>query len=342
MSRAIIYDVAAAAGVSIKTVSRVVNREPTVRPETRQRVEAAIAELNYRPRLSARGLAGNRTYMLGLIYGQPGAHYVLDIQEGILEVCRPLGYELVIHPADIHDRTLLEEVEQLIEERRIDGVVLSPPLSDHLPALELLAQASMPLVRIAPTERKSDFPFVETNDRESSYALTQHLIALGHRRIGFVTGHPDHRAIGLRFEGYRQALEQAGIAFDPDLVVEGDLTFPSGERAAEHLLALAAPPTTVFAANDEMAGGVIKAAHRHGLSLPQQLSVVGFDDAPISRQIWPSLSTIRQPIRAMAKSAAELLIGLLRNEPDVEVASLHPAELILRDSVVAPAPRQLR
>jgi LacI family transcriptional regulator len=336
MNRAIIDDVAAAAGVSIKTVSRVVNREPRVRPETRARVEAAIASLNYRPRMSARGLAGNRSYMLGLIYGRPGAHYVLDIQEGILEVCRSLGYELVIHPADIHDVALSGEVEELILNKRIDGVLLSPPISDHLGIIDLLHAAEIPLVRIAPTAHKQAHPFVETNDLEAALALTRCLIEHGHRRIAFITGHPDHRAIGLRYEGYRQALAEASIAVRDDWVIDGDLRFDSGERAGRQLLALVEPPTAVFAANDEMAGGVIKAAHALGLRIPDQLSVVGFDDAPISRQLWPSLTTIRQPIRDMARTATRLLLGQLRSEDISELLSLHPAEIVLRESVAAP------
>jgi LacI family transcriptional regulator len=286
--------------------------------------------------MSARGLAGNRSYMLGLIYGRPGAHYVLDIQEGILEVCRSLGYELVIHPADIHDVALSGEVEELILNKRIDGVLLSPPISDHLGIIDLLHAAEIPLVRIAPTAHKQAHPFVETNDLEAALALTRCLIEHGHRRIAFITGHPDHRAIGLRYEGYRQALAEASIAVRDDWVIDGDLRFDSGERAGRQLLALVEPPTAVFAANDEMAGGVIKAAHALGLRIPDQLSVVGFDDAPISRQLWPSLTTIRQPIRDMARTATRLLLGQLRSEDISELLSLHPAEIVLRESVAAP------
>jgi LacI family transcriptional regulator len=336
MSKAIIDDVAARAGVSIKTVSRVVNRERNVRPQTRARVEAAIAELNYRPRLSARILAGNRSFMLGLIYGKPGAHYVLDIQEGILEVCRPHGYELVIHPGEFRDGDLVNEVSELILDRRIDGVLLSPPISDHMEAIALLVEAGIPLVRIAPTIDKTAHPFVETNDLEASFELAEVLIGLGHRQIGFITGHPDHRAVGLRFEGYRKALRAHGIAFQGELVTLGDNRFHAGEEGARQLLSLATPPTAIFAANDEMAGGVIKTALAMGLRIPEQLSVVGFDDAPISRQVWPSISTIQQPIREMAKTATSMLLEQLRAGEAEPHPSMHPARVILRESIAAP------
>jgi len=336
MSRAIIDDVAAMAGVSIKTVSRVVNREKSVRPQTREKVEAAIAHLNYRPRLSARSLAGNRSFMLGLIYGKPGAHYVLDIQEGVLEMCRPHGYELVIHPGEYRDGDLVNEVSELILDRRIDGVILSPPISDHMEAIHLLQEAGIHLVRIAPTIDKEAHPYVETNDLEASFELVSTLIALGHRRIGFITGHPDHRAVGLRFEGYRKALRTHGIHFLGELVALGDNRFHAGEEGARQLLSLGSPPTAIFAANDEMAGGVIKTSRAMGLSIPEQLSIVGFDDAPISRQVWPSLSTIQQPIREMAKTATSILLDLLSANDANDYPSMHPARLILRESVAKP------
>jgi LacI family transcriptional regulator len=274
--------------------------------------------------------------MLGLVYGKPGAHYVLDIQEGILEMCRPHGYELVIHPGEYRDGDLVNEISELILDRRIDGVVLSPPISDHMEAIHLLEEAGIHLVRIAPTIEKNAYPYVETNDLEASFELTSTLIALGHRRIGFITGHPDHRAVGLRFEGYQKSLRTHGIPFLGELVALGDNLFHAGEEGARQLLNLDSPPTAIFAANDEMAGGVIKTSRAMGLRIPEQLSVVGFDDAPISRQVWPSLSTIQQPIREMAKTATSILLDLLTSNDPHAHPSMHPARLILRESVAKP------
>jgi LacI family transcriptional regulator len=336
MSKAIIDDVASLAGVSIKTVSRVVNRAHYVSEDTRARVEAAIAQLNYRPRLSARSLAGNRSFMLGLIYGRPGAHYVLDIQEGVLEMCRPLGYELVIHPADYRDDHLVSEISDLILDRRVDGVILSPPISDHLEVIALLQASEIPLVRIAPTLNKQAHPFVETDDQNAAFAMTCALIAQGHRRIGFIAGHPDHLAVAWRLDGYRQALQAHGIAIAPELIANGDNRFDTGEQAARQLLALAAPPSAIFAATDEMAAGVIKAAHVLGLRTPEQLSVVGFDDAPIAKQVWPSLTTMAQPIRQMAETATRMLLGQLTPGQQQVYPNMHPARMIERESTAPP------
>lgn len=332
MAKATIDDVAALAGVSIKTVSRVTNNEPNVRPVTREKVEAAIAALDYRPNLSARSLAGNRSYLLGLIYGQPGAHYVLDVQEGVLEICRPQGYELIVHPANHRDPELLKEVSELILEKRVDGVMLTPPLSDNMELINTLKQMQIPFVRVAPTEEKGLSPYVETNDQEASYDMTCQLIAMGHTRIGFICGHPDHRAVALRLEGYKAALVENNIVLDQALVADGDNNFESGEACGRKLLQMRSKPTAIFAATDEMAAGVLMAAHQLGVEIPEQLSVAGFDDTPVAHQIWPSLTTIRQPIRQMAKKATDLLLKQLRGKDIQLPASLLSSSIILRDS----------
>ncbi len=332
MAKATIDDVAALAGVSIKTVSRVVNNEPNVRPATREKVETAIASLDYRPNLSARSLAGNRSYLLGLVYGQPGAHYVLDIQEGVLEICRPQGYELVVHPANHRDPELINDVSELILEKRVDGVMLTPPISDNMDVINKLKHMGIPFVRVAPTEEKHLSPYVETNDAEASYDMTCQLIAMGHTRIGFICGHPDHRAITLRFEGYKAALVENQIPINDALVEFGDNSFESGEGCGRRLLQAKQRPTAIFAANDDMAAGVMMAAHQLGLEIPAQLSVAGFDDTPVAHQIWPSLTTIRQPIRQMAKKATDLLLKQLRGKDIQLPASLLSSSIIVRAS----------
>jgi LacI family transcriptional regulator len=332
MVKATINDVAELAGVSIKTVSRVFNNEPNVRPVTREKVEAAIATLNYRPNLSARSLAGNKSFVLALVYGHPGAHYVLDIQEGVLEVCRPQGYELVVHPAIHQNKNLVKDITDFILEKRIDGVMLTPPISDHMGVINSLRKHGIPLVRVAPTENKSISPFVETNDQESSYDMTCQLIALGHQRIGFITGHPDHRAISFRFEGYKAALIENNIPIAEELIARGDNNFDSGEVAARQLLTMEDRPTAIFAATDEMAAAVMMVAHKLGLKIPQHISVSGFDDSPVAHQLWPALTTIRQPIRPMAKKATELLLKQIKGK-DVQLpASMLSSSIIVRES----------
>ena len=333
MASATITDVAKLAGVSIKTVSRVINREPNVSKDTREKVEQAVKDLDYRPNLSARSLAANRSYLLGLIFGAPGAHYVLDVQGGILDVCRPLGYELVVHPASNNDVHLADELKVLILEKRIDAVLLTPPLSDNLEVIRHLLSMNVPFVRVAPTIEKELSPYVETNDSEATYDMTQELITLGHQKIAFIRGNPEHRAIGLRYEGYERALQDNNMQLIIEYVAQGDNHFETGVSCAAQLLDLPNPPTAIFAANDDMAAGVLMAAHQRGIKVPSELSVVGFDDSPVARQLWPSLTTIRQPILQMARKATDLLLKKVRGKeismPGVMLASSG----IKRDSI---------
>ena len=337
MSKATIDDVAALAGVSMKTVSRVMNNEPNVRPATRAKVQAAVAELNYHPNMSARSLAGNRSYLLGLLYGIPSAHYVLDIQEGVLDVCRPQGYELLVHPCNHQDPNLVDEVVDLVRNKRIDGIMVTPPISDQMALLNNLKKAGVPFVRVAPTESKNLSPYVETNDREATYDMTCKLIAMGHKRIGFICGDPDHRAVTLRYEGYKAALIENDIAINDEFVEQGTNRFDSGEVSARRLLAKKNRPTAIFAATDDMAAGAMMVAHQMGIKIPEELSVAGFDDTPVAHKIWPALTTVRQPIQQMAKKATELLIKQLRGK-DVQLpASMLSSSLIMRESTgVAP------
>jgi LacI family transcriptional regulator len=339
VSKATIDDVAALAGVSMKTVSRVMNNEPNVRPATREKVEAAVAQLDYRPNMSARSLAGNRSYLLGLLYAIPSAHYVLDIQEGVLDNCRPQGYELLVHPCNHQDPNITHEVTDLIRDKRIDGVMLTPPISDNMTLLNTLKKMGVPFVRVAPTENKNLSPYVETNDREATYDMTCKLIAMGHTRIGFICGHPDHRAVVSRFDGYKAALIENNIPIVPELVAEGLNSFESGEACARQLLQLKQRPTAIFAANDDMAAGAMMVAHQAGIKIPAELSVAGFDDTPVAHQIWPALTTVRQPIQQMAKKATELLIKQLRGKSVQLPASMLSSSIIERQST-GPAPKK--
>lgn len=332
MSKATIDDVAEKAGVSIKTVSRVVNNEPNVSRVTREKVLAAIAQLAYRPNTSARSLAGSRSFVIGLLYGSPSATYVMDVQDGVLSVCRLNGYDLLIHPCDYLDANFIADISELVHQKRIDGVILTPPLTDHLALLAKLKELALPFVRMAPTLEKEISPFVETNDREAAYDMTCQLIALGHTRIGFICGHPDHRAMAHRYEGYKAALIENKVPLDPDWVAQGLNSFASGEIQAHKLLQLRPRPTAIFAANDDMAAAVMMVAHQSGLKIPQELSVAGFDDTPVAHQIWPALSTVRQPVQQMAKKATELLLKLVTGKEVQLPASMLSSSLILRNS----------
>ncbi len=344
MTRATIDDVAKLAGVSIKTVSRVANREPNVRKSTREKVERAIAELNYRPNLSARNLASHRSHLIGLIYDDPSAYevpsagYVINLQQGVLRACGAADYGLLIHPCNYRDETIGAELKALVEQARPDGIVLAAPLSNMPKIVEAIAATKTPFVKLSPGEDDGRHYTVVTNDREICAEMVDYLASLGHERIGFITGHTSHRAIENRFLGYKDGLERNGLGFREELVAAGDNSLGSGEDCAQQLLGLSTPPTAIFAANDDMAAGVIRMADKSGIDIPGQLSVAGFDDVSLARQVFPSLTTIRQPLSAMAENAC---LALIRNLGDV--SALHgtevvPATLVIREST-GPAPR---
>ncbi len=340
MAKATLHDVAAKAGVSIKTVSRVVNNEPNVRQGTRDAVLKAIKALDYRPDTSARRLAGRRSYLVGLLYEDPSpyenpsANYVIDIQGGVLERVRAESYDLLIHPCNYQSTRIVREIRALVAQTRVDGLILAPPLAEMAKVASALRELGTPFVRISPGQRTRGQEAVHTNDRAACADMTRYLVSLGHKRIGFIIGHPDHRAVGNRFLGYQDGLESSGLKLDKSLVQQGFNTFESGEKSARLLLLQPNPPTAIFASNDDMAAGVLRVAHEMGLSIPGELSVAGFDDLPLARQIWPSLTTIRQPIKEMAAAAAELLFAQIKGEEGGGPIVVE-APLVLRESTGA-------
>ena len=325
---ATIGDVAEMAKVSIKTVSRVMNNEPHVREALRQRVRMAATALSYRPKQSARSLAGSRSFLVALLYDNPSVGYVAALQSGLARRCRQSNYHLIVEPVDAHAPTIYEQTQTLISALSLDGVVLTPPLSDDLELIATLRDAGVLFVRIAADAAPDQGMRVYMDEREAGRAMTDYLLSVGHRRIGMVKGHPEHRAAAARFDGYRQALAGAGIAFDPALTRQGYFDVRSGIEAGTALLGLAKRPTAIFAANDDMALGVMMAARNAGLSIPDDLSLAGFDDTPMSRAIWPPLTTVRQPIEAMGETAADLIIGRAHRDDPVKL----DFELVVRGS----------
>jgi LacI family transcriptional regulator len=338
---ATLEDVAALAEVSPKTVSRVVNREPGVRESTRDRVLRAVEMLDYKPNLSARVLAGDRSFLIGLFCDRPGG-YLTDFQAGAAERCRESGFHLMVEPWDRDSPQVVRQVEGLLRQLRLDGVILLPPLSDDRLICNTLRDAGIPMVRIAPRDRAADSPSVEIDDYLAARTLTAHLVGLGHRRIGFITGRPGHGATEKRYRGFVDEMKARGFAVDPALVATGSFQFAEGAACGEAMLSLPEPPTAIFASNDDTAAGVISVAHRRGLALPHDLSVVGFDDAPIATMIWPLLTTVRQPVTAMARLAAELIIehGPRRHGwPSPVPHAVLDSTLVVRDSTAAPPQR---
>ncbi|MGA0602070.1 LacI family DNA-binding transcriptional regulator [Caulobacter sp. KR2-114] len=313
--RATINDIARLARVSKKTVSRVINRSPFVKPETRERIEQVIAQTGYAPDPQARGLAFRRSFLIGLIYDNPTPQYVVNMQLGILDGLKDTGFELVVHPCDRSSPTLLADIRGFIERQRLAGVVLTPSVSEDERVAELLAELDCDYVRIASVELDTPERMIVSHDRQGAAAAGRHLAELGHRRVGFISGPPSFRSSHERRAGFEEALKAAGVTLDPKYVREGAYTFESGIACAEQLLALDPPPTAIFAGNDEMAAGVLQVALRSGLRSPQDISVVGFDDFQIASRLWPPLTTVRAPTRVTGRLAALKLLAFEDEHP---------------------------
>ena len=333
-----IEDVAEAAGVSMKTVSRVLNHEPNVREGTRERVMKAVEDLNYTPHFSARSLAGNRSYQIALLYNNPSDNYLMGVISGVLAACAGEHYNMMLCPAEIEDAPLLAGVDALIARAQPDGLLLTPPITDNPALLQRLAERQIPYASISPREQSCGVG-VAMNEPLAAEEMVAHLAGLGHRRIAHIVGHPAHGASNWRLDGYRRGLAEAGLPFAPELVVPGEFSFESGVRAAATLLALNEPPTAVFAANDDMAAGVIHAALERGLRIPQDLSVCGFDDTPMSRQIFPSLTTIHQPTDEMGRLATQALLALIRKREHAGICRVVHTLQVRQSTGPVPAPR---
>ncbi|WP_343520979.1 LacI family DNA-binding transcriptional regulator [Sphingomonas sp.] len=311
--RPTIKEVSKLAGVSFKTVSRVLNNEKNVSDETRRRVEQVVAELNFRPSLAARTLAGRKSFQVALLYDNPSPYYVYHLQAGAQERCHELGYRLLIQPVVADSADLVQEVAALIDETHLDGVILSPPVTESAELLAELDRRGLPYVRIEPGIRREEGRSTTIDDVAAARDLTDHLAGLGHRAIAFITGPETHISSVERLEGYRAALDTHRIAFDPALVVAGDYSFQSGREAARRLLDRPTRPTAIFAGNDDMAAGALAVAHELDIGVPDELSIAGFDDSDLAAAVWPPLTTVRQPVRELAWAAADLLLADTRD-----------------------------
>lgn len=330
-----IEDVAAHAGVSTKTVSRVLNGHPSVRATLRTRIEASIRALNYVPNPSARGLAGNRSYLVALLYDNPmaGSSYTMELIVGVLQACKGTPYNAVLHPFDTAD-DLAAQIDGFVATHRPDALVLVPPHANNAKLLQRLDELDIRYSTISSKLRQSRID-IGFDERRASADIVEHLISLGHRRIAHITGLHGHGARTWRLSGYRDALRKAGIAYDESLVVEGDFTFASGMAGAKALLDRRRAPTAIFTANDDMACGVMREAYERGLAIPGDLSVCGFDGTPVSQLISPGLTTVRQPCREIGCQAVESVLQSIR-DPALRQQARVPYEVQLRASTAAP------
>ena len=307
-----IADVAQMAGVSLMTVSRVINAESNVRETTREVVHAAITKLNYAPNRAARRLAGAAQQRIGLLYSNPSESYLSAFLLGSLEQASRADIQLVVQNVDSDGDE--REVAQRLLNSGVDGIILPPPLCDSQPVLDLLSEARVPAVVVATGRRPENLAAVSIDDRSAAREMTTHLLDLGHQRIGFIIGNPNLTASGERLGGYKEALAERGHTVTDSLVAQGLFTYRSGLDAAEELLEVDDPPSAIFASNDDMAAAAVAVAHRRGLDVPGDLTVVGFDDSALATTIWPELTTIHQPIADMSRAAVDLLAAMLRDK----------------------------
>lgn len=329
-----ITDVAARAGVSMKTVSRVLNGEPNVSQKTREKVQEAAKDLNYSPNLAARGLASSKTYLIALLYDIPSPGYVITLQKGASAACREHGYHLVVEPMDASDKKVARDVEATLRRLPVDGVILAPPLCDKGEIVSILHRLNIPYIPVSPSTSHGDISVVGMDNVKAAKEITQHLIDLGHRDIGFIKGHPRHSDSAQRFQGFRDAMRASGTRINPKWIEDGLFTYESGVAAAQILLSGPERPTAIFACNDEMAAGVMSVANKKGFDLPGELSICGFDDVPLADIISPRLTTVQQPVQDMGYRAAKLLLPNAAKEEILRKYQLD-YQIIIRESTAS-------
>lgn len=330
-----IHDVAKRAGVSIKTVSRVINNEPSVKPDTRDKVTRAVEELNYQPNQSARNLASTASYEVGFIYDNPNAYYVIEMQNGMLAECRKQGYELIIHPCDSNAENIIEEIVATAKKSRLAGLLLTPPFSENPQVIFALKSNNIPFVRIVSGSEAPDIlsPCVYIDDKHAAFDITCHLLETGYKKIGFIAGEESHKSTLERLNGYKDALAEHGVAVNKKLIYQGRYSFEEGVNGAKELLGQEIKPDAIFACNDEIAAGALFAARLMGIDVPGQLAIAGFEGSPFSRQTWPKLTTAEQPTCEIARFAASLLLSHIKSRQNEAVPSKRfVPRLVVRDS----------
>jgi LacI family transcriptional regulator len=337
---ATIHDVARKAGVSPMTVSRVVNGEKNVRESTRAAVMSAVKDLNYAPNPAARSLAGSAGVRVGLLYSNPSNAYMSEFLVGALDESSRKSAQIVLEKCEITSAAAERLAVGKLIEGGAAGVILPPPLCESADVLSELKEAGIPTVAVATGRFTAQASCVRIDDFAAAYEMTNYLLGLGHKRIGFIKGHPNQSVSSERERGFETALREAGIRLDKSFMVQGYFSYRSGLDAAENLLARKLMPTAIFASNDDMAAAVVSVAHRKGLDVPGDLSVVGFDDTSIAATVWPELTTIRQPIATMAEIALDLVVRHIREfkagKDPKPVDHLVTHSLVKRQSAAAP------
>ncbi|MCU4675263.1 LacI family DNA-binding transcriptional regulator [Catenovulum sp. 2E275] len=337
MKTATINDVAKQAGVSKKTVSRVINNEANVSEEMRAKVQKAIIDTGFKRNPLGMALAKNRSLFIALLTDNPSPGYLMKLQKGILQGCTEEHMGLFLYDCSYYSNSLLKEIEEFIDNTLVDGFVLAPPICDKLELLEMLNRKNIQYIRIGPSY-KNQGEFVGLNYHKASYDVASYLIRLNHKRIGYVKGHPDEESSFIKEAGFKQALTDNKIELEDNLMAQGYYTYQSGKDAAALLLNKTPRPTAIFASNDEMAAGVLYEAQSRGIKVPQELSICGIDDISITTKVFPNITTYRHPLVNIGYRAAVLLINRLKNKQnsapqgDSKNNEIFDGELVIRDS----------
>lgn len=328
-------DVALSVGVSAKTVSRVVNKDPNVSGRTRLNVEQAIASLNYRPNMAARSLASSRSFLIGVLTVHIPTGYSAALHSGAARGCRLLGSHLALEELRQGDPAMLRQFEANLRHVRMDGMLLAPPFADDETVLDMLDRLGIPYVRISPAQDPERSHAVFADELAGVEAMAEHLWQLGHRKYGLVKGLPDQFATAIRGEGFIKAIvARGGRPSDIRSVAMGSgMILQDGFAAARSLLTEDGRPTAVFAFNDRIAAGVLAYAQANGIAVPNDLAVAGFDDSEAASLVWPGITTIHQPISEMAQAAVQLLV----ESPSPRQRIVCPVKLIVRGSTQASA-----
>ncbi|MGB3805975.1 MAG: LacI family DNA-binding transcriptional regulator [Erythrobacter sp.] len=335
--RVTLSDVASRAGVSAKTVSRALNGAPYVSEALRERIERIVEELDYHPNVAAQSLAARRSFLIGLTYERPSPSYVVELQKGAIERLESERYRLVVLPfSDVSQRK--DDLARHLQRTGLDAAILAPPAADQRELLDVLERRRIRYARITPHEEVNRGIVATTDERAGARAIADHLLRLGHRRIGIIKGDPSHQASRTRMEGYEQAFSDHGLRVPEDLIAQADFTFQTGHEAAMRLLDRARLPTAILAQNDDMAVAAMAAAREIGLRIPEDISVVGYDDSEVSRTAWPQLTTIHQPVREMVWDATDRLLASLEDSDagQLHESREHPFRLLVRASTGAP------
>ncbi|HVZ99170.1 MAG TPA: LacI family DNA-binding transcriptional regulator [Caulobacterales bacterium] len=319
-------DVARLARVSPMTVSRVVNGEKNVSATTREAVLAAVRQLSYAPNFAAKSLASAEQPRVGLPFANPSAAYLTEFLIGMLDQLGRAGAQLVLVRCEPGEALSERAAMRQLLEGQVSGVLLTAPLSDSASIRQAIAEAETPAVVVGAGRFYGDISHVRIDDRQAAYDMTRKIVALGHRKLGFISGHPNQTASAARTAGFQAAVRD--LAPDARVWMEqGYFTFQSGLGAAERLLSGEERPSAIFASNDDMAAAAVSVAHRRGLDVPRDLSVVGFDDTAIATTLWPELTTVRQPIGDMGIQAVNLLLQQIRARRDG--VAFKPADIVM-------------